>query len=122
MTLAIGKSGLTPGIASVMNNWWRVGTTGSVPPRRSAMSRDHAPAAREGGGSRGSADLAGEPGRAGGRLGGEPGALEQRHPETVPGQVIRDARAEGARADYDCVRRVDHRPGPGFSRGACRAA
>jgi hypothetical protein len=69
----------------------------------------------------GRADLTGEAGGARRGLRGETGALEQRDPETVAGQVIRDARAEGARADDDRVRRVDHRLGS-LNRGACRAA
>jgi len=39
------KVGPTPAIGSVISNWWRVGTTGSVAPRAEATSRAHAPAA-----------------------------------------------------------------------------
>src|SRR5436309_2782262 len=64
---------------------------------------------RDRGERRGGADLAGEPGRARRGLRGEPGALEQRHAEPAPRQVVSGARAEGARTDDDGVRRLDHR-------------
>ena len=54
------------------------------------------------------AALAREAGGAGGGLGGEGGALEQRYAEAAAGQVVRRARAEGAGADDDDVSGNDH--------------
>src|SRR2546425_1019280 len=58
---------------------------------------------------RGRANLARQPGGARRGLRGEPGALEHRHAGAAARQVIRHARAEGAGADDDDVRRGDHR-------------
>ena len=81
----------------------------------------HDRATGDGGEGGGGTHLTAEPGGTRRSLGGETGTIQESDPQTVPGEVIGDARAEGARADDDRVRRVDHRLGS-LSRGACRAA
>src|SRR5262249_53047727 len=74
--------------------------------RRAVAGRGGGAAAGGGG-----AALTGEAGGGGRGLRGEPRAIEQRDSQTVPRQVIGDARAEGARANDHRVCTVDHRPG-----------